>query len=185
MAQKKISSVLYESTTKLLMESGVTEIFSINRLINYALAETIPDILKELKKEDSIYHKYADAVKRRNFRSIITKIRQEQKSKYFFFSTFIFDLKQLLNKPYAKENIKKKRILEIINLYIMESETFENNESITESLKKYRNGFSKSRASTKTIAELLNVQLINMDRKEIDTQELKKIEENLSELNKK
>ena len=48
MAQKKISSVLYESTTKLLMESGVTKIFSINRLINFALAETIPDILKEL-----------------------------------------------------------------------------------------------------------------------------------------
>ena len=84
-------------------------------------------------------------------------------------------MKQLLNKPYSEEKLKKERIIQIINLYILESKTFENNESVTESLIKYRNGFSKSNATTRTIAELLDVKLTIMDRKEIDSNEINKI----------
>ena len=182
MKTKKVGVCLYETTSKLVDESGITNIFSMNRLINFALAETIPKVLKDLKQENNIFYKYAKTIKRRNLREVIQKIRAEEKSKYYFFSRFIGDLKDLMNKPYSNENVKKKRILNIIDLYLLESETFEDNDSITESLKKYRNGFSKSKASTRTIAELLNVKLVNIDKKEIDSIEIQKIHNNLKDL---
>ena len=175
---------LYDTTSKLLRDSGILNIFSINRLVNYSLADTIPKVLKDLEQEDSVYYKYADAIKRRNLRSIVTKLKQEEKSKFYFFARFIQDLKALLNRPYVNDDIKKKRILKILDLFILESQTFSDNDSITESLKKYRNGFSKTKATTKIIADLLNVELVDIDKKEIDNQELQKIQDNLEDLKK-
>ncbi len=133
MKEKRIGCTLYESTTKLVDDSGILNIFSMNRLVNYSLAETVPKVLKDLNQEDSVYYKYANAIKRRNLRSIVTKLKQEEKSKFYFFARFIQDLKGLLNRPYASEKTKKKRILKIIDLFVLESQTFEDNESITES----------------------------------------------------
>ena len=163
---KSVGLYIYDNLYSLIKKSGLLETTSLNTLLNYSLSLGFPLVLEKANKKNSTLLRYAKLQEREIERNFILQIRKEEKSKYYFFQRFMKDFRQLLNKSYPNQELKKKRLLSILTSYILESQTYTNNEEITQQLKIYFNSLKKTNMELEQIADLFDLTITKISDKD-------------------
>lgn len=130
----RIPNALYSAYS----ESGVFEIFTMTELINYALNHTYEYIQSKYGYGTSVNKKYCDAIKRKMERDISYAILNDNTSKIFSYGNFEKQFRKALSVSRNKEDI-----IIMLDNYIAVSETYNNNDVVTERLKRFRSNFEK------------------------------------------
>ena len=148
--QGEICEILEDKNNDLL------DVFSFSSLANYCIIKELPNILKKLKMEGTTMYNYALVLKQRKERGIINFIRKEKMSNAYFFDRFFYIFKKLL-----RSKASKVKILDIIDSYILESQTYKDNQTITDEIKDLRSCVFKAK-SFDSFHELLEIEIINI-----------------------
>lgn len=139
-------------------DNPILDYMSFSSLINYCLAKQLPQVMEDLKNPNSNLSNFADTIKRRKEREIITSVRKEQLSNIFFYNRVFQMFKKLKNMK------DKNKIVGIFNSYIEESKTYKNNKKITKLLISMRNGIYTSKSLDKYF-EILDIEITNLNEK--------------------
>lgn len=129
---------------------------SFGRLINYCIAQTMPDLIKKVV-ENQRPELYELAIINKNIENRIPfeKIRKENTKKIFLFSNYLRRLRRIM------KTASKEEILTLTRCYIEEAERYDNNTKTINRLKKWHKEISKLK-NKQNLINFLDIEIENI-----------------------
>lgn len=149
---------------RIIKQSGLLNSFSYNQLIIHSIYSYLPIFLNDKTQQEDLI-KYAEVTKKRYYREMLLTLRKEEKSRYYFFTRFLSEFRKMLNRSITDNTLKKKWLLSIIDIYIKESQSYEDNQIITDFLINFKDKIKQSRRDINELKEFLNISVQKIDHK--------------------
>jgi len=126
------------------------------------------DDINGIKKKEML-----DKARQKQMRQLIRGLRSTDTDSFFFFSRTWNRIMKILKSPYVSETLKKDKVIQLLDHYIKESETYPDNDEVTDFFVKMQEAIKKSKMSCIKLAKIWDLRVREIDEEMVRDNEIK------------